>query len=120
MWPLNVLTSEIIAFINFLDQKNVLTTSMGLILALQINTLFLNIIDDIIKPVASKVVDEDINKHTVDIYGIKLKVGHLFFSIFNVFITLIMIFYLYRLTSESTNIVSGIQDSFKKILSVFH
>jgi large-conductance mechanosensitive channel len=120
MWPLNFLQSEINEFANFLDKKNVLTTSMGLILALQINTLFLNIIDDIIKPVASKVVDEDINKHTVDINGIKLKVGHLFFSIFNVFITLIMIFYLYRISTESSTIVSGIQDSFKKILNVFN
>ena len=120
MWAFNILASEFNEFINFLESKNVLSSSMGFILALQLNTLFLNIIDDIVKPVASKVVDEDINKHTVDIYGVKLKIGHLFFSIFHVFISLILIFYMYRLSTESPSLVSnfiqGVQNSIKKIL----
>ena len=123
MWPVEFFTNELIEFGNFLNEKNVLMTSIGFILALQVNSFFLDVIDDIIKPVANRVIAEDINKHTVNVYGIKLKIGHLFFSIFNLIITLIMIFYIYRLSVGSpsivSNVVSTIQNSVESVLSVF-
>lgn len=123
MWPVEFFTNELNEFGNFLNEKNVLMTSIGFILALQVNSFFLDVIDDIVKPVANRVIAEDINKHTVNVYGIKLKIGHLFFSIFNLIITLIMIFYIYRLSVGSpsivSNVVSTIQNSVESVLSVF-
>jgi hypothetical protein len=113
MWPFNILKSEFIEFINFLESRNILSSSIGFILAFQINNLFLNIIDDVVKPVASKVVAEDINKHTVNIFGFKLRIGRLFFSILHVFIILVFIFYIYRLSTESTNIFSNLVETVK-------
>ena len=123
MWPVEFFTNELNEFGNFLNEKNVLMTSIGFILALQTNSFFLDVIDDIVKPVANRIVAEDINKHTVNVYGIKLKIGHLFFSIFNLIITLIMIFYIYRLSVGSpsivSNVVSTIQNSVESVFSVF-
>jgi large-conductance mechanosensitive channel len=123
MWPVEFFTNELTEFGIFLNEKNVLMTSIGFILALQVNSFFLDVIDDIIKPVANRVIAEDINKHTVNVYGIKLKIGHLFFSVFNLIITLIMIFYIYRLSIGSPSIVStvvsSIQNSVQSVLSVF-
>ena len=123
MWPVEFFTNELNEFGNFLNEKNVLMTSIGFILALQVNSFFLDVIDDIVKPVANRIVAEDINKHTVNVYGIKFKIGHLFFSVFNLIITLIMIFYIYRLSVGSpsvfSNVVATIQNSVESVYSVF-
>jgi len=98
---LTVFKDEFLEFLNFLYKKNILASGIGFVIALQINSLFLNILEDLIKPIASKVISEDVNKHYIVFYGIKFKIGHLFVSILNFIITLILVFYLYRISMKT-------------------
>lgn len=112
---LGYVKSEFADFLTFLTERNIMGAGIGLIIALQVNSLFLDFVDDIIKPVASKVVSEDININYVTILGVKLKVGHLIISIINFIITMIFIFYLYRLSKSTPKIINRVYGNVYRI-----
>ena len=98
---INLIIDEFLDFFKFLNERNILNTGIGLVIALQVNSLFNTILDDLIKPVASKAVSEDINKHYIEFQGIRFKIGHLSMAIINFIITMILIFYLYRVSIKA-------------------
>ena len=101
---INLIIDEFLDFFKFLNERNILNTGIGLVIALQVNSLFNTILDDLIKPVASQAVSEDINKHYVEFKGIRFKIGHLSMAIINFIITMILIFYLYRVSGFGVKI----------------
>ena len=110
-------------FFTFLNERNILNSGIGLVIALQVNSLFGTILEELIKPVATNVVSEDINKHYIEIYGIKFKVGHLSMSIINFIITMILVFYLYRVSMKAPSFMEsmygGITGSFSTLTKNF-
>ena len=98
---------EFSEFIAFLNKNNIISSGVGLIIALQINRLFLDFIADIVKPVANKIVSEDIDKHETNLLGISFKFGHLLTSIINFLITMIFIFYLYKITQSTPTVIEN-------------
>jgi len=114
---INFIYDEFIDFFKFLNERNVLTTGIGLVIALQVNSLFANILDDLIKPVATNVVSEDINKHYIEFYGIRFKVGHLSMSIINFIITMILIFYLYKVSKKAPSFIENMYGSITNSIS---
>jgi hypothetical protein len=114
-----VFKNEFIEFFRFLYEKNILASGIGFIIAMQINDLFKNILEDLVKPIATKAVSEDINKHYIELFGMRFKVGHLLVSIINFIITIFLIFYLYRITMKAPTIfdkfLGGITFSFDKV-----
>jgi large-conductance mechanosensitive channel len=116
---IKLILDEFLDFFKFLNERNILNTGIGLVIALQVNSLFNTILDDLIKPVASKAVSEDINKHYVKIYGIHFKIGHLSMAIINFIITMILIFYLYRVAIKAPTffetMYGGITDSISSV-----
>jgi len=116
---IEILYSEFLDFFKFLNERNILNTGIGLVIALQVNSLFGTILEDLIKPVATNVVSEDINKHYIEFYGVKLKIGHLSMSIINFIITMILIFYLYRISMKTPSFFQNVYGSVSGSISVF-
>jgi large-conductance mechanosensitive channel len=114
---LKLLVDEFADFFKFLTERNILNTGIGLVIALQVNTLFATVLEDLIKPVATNVVSEDINKHYVEFYGIRFKVGHLSMSIVNFIITMILIFYLYRVSMKAPSFIESMYGGITNSLS---
>lgn len=108
---------EFFDFIKFLNDKNILTTGIGLIIALQVNTLFLSVMEDLIKPVATNAISEDINKHYVEFYGIRIRIGHLTMSIINFIITMLFIFYLYKISMKAPSLFESMFGRLKNTVS---
>ena len=122
-----LILDEFSDFFKFLNERNILNTGIGLVIALQVNSLFGTILEDLIKPVATNVVSEDINKHYVEFYGIRFKIGHLSMAIINFIITMILIFYLYRVSMKApsflesmyggiTNSISSVSKTIENII----
>ena len=113
----SLLYNEFIDFLKFLNDRNILTTGIGLIIALQVNTLFLSVMEDLIKPVATSAISEDINKHYVQFYGIRIRIGNLTMSIINFTITMLFIFYLYKISMKAPSVFESMFGTLKSSVS---
>ena len=113
---------EISDFFDFLNKKSVVNTGIALIIALQVNNLFLDFIDDIVRPVASTVVSGNIDTHYIKFFGIKMKLGHLIVSIINFLITMIFLYYIYKVSKSTPgffdNLYHGIRRGVKTIIPI--
>jgi len=119
---IDYIKSELHEFYEFLSKRNVVNTGISLIIALQINSLFLDFIEDVVKPIATKTVSEDIDSHYIKLFGIKFKVGHLIVSIINFIIITIFLYYIYRISSNTPGFFSrvyhGIRGGIKSIIPI--
>lgn len=111
---------EFTEFVAFLSKNNIITSGVGLIIALQVNRLFLDFIADIVKPVANNIISEDIDKHETKLAGISFKFGHLLTSLINFIITMIFIFYLYKITQSTPTIIEKFYSGIKSLPSRFY
>jgi len=106
-------------FIDFLKQKNIINTGIAFIIAMQVNKMFLDFINELVNPIASKMVSQEFNKKQYEIFGLKIKIGFLFLSFLNFIITMIFIYYIWKLSETTPGIIgsvySRISNSIKKI-----
>jgi large-conductance mechanosensitive channel len=113
-------------FGKFLKSRNIINTGVAFVIAIQVNKIFLDIIDIIVNPIASKVINQELHKQETKILDINFKTGLLFLSILNFIIILIFIYNVLKLSetaptlfetiySNVTNSISNIGSSIKNV-----
>lgn len=106
-------------FFNFLKQRNIINTGIAFVLALQVNKIFLDLVNEIINPLASKIVTKEFNKKQFDVFGLKIRTGLLFLNFINLIFTLIFVYYIWKFSESTPGVISTvystISDSLKKL-----
>ena len=111
----NIFIEQFNGFLKFLQEKNIINTGIAFIMALQINKLFLNFIEDIITPVADKVISEKMNAIETSILGIKFRIGRFFISFLNFTIMMICIYFIVKVSETSPFFFDNIYTKIKHI-----
>lgn len=102
---IDIIKNNIDDFLGFVLDKNIVQIGISLIIATNINTLTISITDFIISPIIARLTNgefKNIEKYTIDILGIKFKIGILIMTFINFFLTIIIIFYIFKLTDISS------------------
>jgi large-conductance mechanosensitive channel len=106
-------------FGSFLKGRNIINTGIAFVIALQVNKFFLDLVDIIVNPIASKLIDKELNKQETKVLNINFKTGALLLSLINFSIILIFIYNVFKLSESAPTILervySGISGSIKKI-----
>jgi large-conductance mechanosensitive channel len=113
-------------FGKFLKSRNIINTGVAFVIAIQVNKMFLDIIDIIVNPIASKVINQELHKQETKILDVKFKTGALFLSVLNFIIILIFIYNVLKLSetaptlfekiySNVSNSISNIGSSIKNV-----
>jgi large-conductance mechanosensitive channel len=104
-------------FGKFLKSRNIVNTGIAFVIALQVNKIFLDIIDIIVNPIASKVIDQDLNKQETKILDVKFRTGALFLSLLNFTIILIFIYNILKLSETAPTLIETFYTNFSKSIS---
>jgi len=100
--PINKITNHIseslVDFYEFLNANKILATSIGIIIGLQINSLWSDLTTDFINPITKKILHKDINDINICLFGITFYVGKAIVSIINLLISFYFLYYIYKLS----------------------
>ena len=99
---IKILKNNYIKFINFLIDKNVLQLCIGIILGSQMGKFTDLLNNTIFKPILEKIntnININNNMYTKNIFGINIKYGELFLGIINLFISLIIIYFIWTFSN---------------------
>jgi len=107
-----IVSSQIKEFINFLFEKKIFQTGFAFVLAMQINKLFIDFINNIIAPIVNKVVSEKTEERKTTLFGIEFKTGNFILSLLNFTLVIIFLFYMYKLADTSQGFFGTISHSF--------
>jgi len=106
-------------FGSFLKGRNIINTGIAFVIALQVNKLFLDLVDAVVNPIASKLIDKELNKQETKILDINFKTGTLLLSLINFSIILIFIYNVLKLSETAPSLLervySGITGSIRKL-----
>jgi large-conductance mechanosensitive channel len=98
---LNFLIINLKDFIKFLLEKNILQTGIGLLIASQVGKLTTAVTEFIITPILEKInifYDGKFENLTYTIIGIDFKIGQFLLIIIQLLLTLICVYFLWKLT----------------------
>lgn len=104
-------------FGKFLKSRNIINTGIAFVIAIQVNKIFLDIIDIIVNPIASKVINQDLNKQETQILDVKFKTGALFLSFFNFIIILIFIYNVLKISETAPTFLESLYSNVSKSVS---
>jgi large-conductance mechanosensitive channel len=88
---------------NFLVGKNVLELGLAFIVSSNINRVASDFIDNIVSPVINKISsseEEKLKDAKISIFGIKFEIGNFLMSLLKFIITMIVIYYVFKLTGK--------------------
>ncbi len=106
---------QLAGFAKFLFEKNIFQAGIAFVVATQVNKLFFDFIANIVTPITEKVLSEDIKKVKTKFFGIELQTGNFAMSVFNFFIVIIFLFYLYKISDSSKTLFENIVSKVKSI-----
>jgi large-conductance mechanosensitive channel len=95
---INLKENQFDSFGDFLTDKTMIQFGATLIIALQVKQISNNISDSILTPIVDKLLESDINKFKVNIFGIDFILGKIFTSIITFFLTMAIIYTFIKLT----------------------
>ena len=101
IYILNILKNNYDGFIKFLIDKNILQLAIGIILGTQVSH-FTNTVNNIILKPLIEYIDSrntDFNKYSYNLFGINIKYGELLLSFIELITSLIIIYFMWRLTT---------------------
>ncbi len=116
MQVINGIKNNFTDFINFLLEKNIFQMGISFIIATQINNLFKNLTDAIIMPISNKVISTKNTDKTTNVVGIQFKFYAFIINLFNFFIIMVFIYFLFKLSNINKGILTNI---FQKIKGIF-
>jgi large-conductance mechanosensitive channel len=116
---ISTIGNQFIDFLDFLKKRAIIDTGIAFIIAMQVNKIFLDFINELVNPLASKIVSQEFNKRQYEIFGLQIKIGFLFLSLLNFMVIMIFIFYLWKISETTPGLIgsvySSISNSIKKI-----
>jgi large-conductance mechanosensitive channel len=96
---INYISTEQQEFIKFIISSNIITICVGLIIAANV-TVFIGILTEFVfAPIIQKISSgkiKDVDKFTVNILGIEFKIGMVLKGLINLFIVILMIYYIFK------------------------
>ena len=113
---LNFFKSQVDGRMNFIFNKNIIQTCIGLIIASQVSKLTTMLIDIIITPIIQRLTGNEtakLEELEINMLGIKLKIGLFLSKIINFIIILIIVYYIFKLSTlpNFNNIKSGLDSA---------
>jgi large-conductance mechanosensitive channel len=92
-------------FLNFLGSRNVLQTGLAFVISSNINRLASDFVENIVSPIINKVSSsekEKLKDAKISIFGVNFEAGNFIMSILKFVITMIVIYYVFKLTGNTT------------------
>jgi len=93
----NIITSEYEKFYKFLIDYHIVSIGMAFVISNQVNSLFNNLMTDIISPIIAKLVgssEKKIEDIEFNIFGAKILLGKFIFNLVHFYIVLLILYYL--------------------------
>jgi len=101
---LNFLRLNLVGFLNFLFNKNIIQTSIGIIVASQIGRLTNLFVDTILNPVVDRITGGSIKKHedlTITLLDVKIKIGLIISTIINFLLIIFIVYNIWKISQYS-------------------
>ena len=98
---IDVVKENIEDMLKFILNRNIVQMGVGLIIASNVGKITTSVTDFIISPIVNRFTNgqiKDVEKYTIEIAGIEFKVGALMLNIINFILTIIVLYYIWRLT----------------------
>jgi large-conductance mechanosensitive channel len=97
---INAIDRETTHISKFIIDRGIVQLAIGMIIATQVTTLCPIIIDSLIAPILSFLLNNPENKklqdYTVTVLGVKFKIGNLIIGFINFIVVILFVFYFWR------------------------
>ena len=90
------------SFDEFITDRTMIQFGATFIIALQIKQISTNMSESILNPIIEKILQSDINKFKVNVFGINFVLGRVITSVITFFLTMLMIYGAVKLTKIYT------------------
>lgn len=100
---INFLKNNLVGFLKFLFDRNIIQTGVGIIIATQISKLTNVVVDAFINPIVRRLsvgTIDDINNWEISMFDIKIKIGLILSTIINFLLIAIVVYYIWKLTQN--------------------
>lgn len=98
------LKNNLVGFLKFLLDKNIIQTGIGIIIATQISKLTNVIVDAFINPIVKRLsigTIDDINEWELEIFDIKIKIGLILSTIINFLLITLVVYYIWKFSQNT-------------------
>jgi large-conductance mechanosensitive channel len=102
---LNFVKNNLSGFLKFLFDKNIIQTSVGIIIASQIGKITNIIVESLINPIVKRLsvgTIDNINNWELNLFDINIKIGLILYTIINFLLVAIVVYHIWKL-SQNTN-----------------
>jgi len=102
---LNFVKNNLSGFLKFLFDKNIVQTSVGIIIASQIGKITNIIVESLINPIVKRLsvgTIDNINDWELNLFDINIKIGLILYTIINFLLVAIVVYHIWKL-SQNTN-----------------
>jgi len=98
---------SIYSFSDFISDKNIITTAIGLIVALEVKQLTHNVTSTIISPIINKIVGHGgLNDISITIFDTKFELGSIITTLISFFIVMYIVYLVVKFTKNGYGIVN--------------
>lgn len=115
---IDFLKNNLVEFFNFLFNRNIIQTGVGIILASQISRITNVIVESLINPIVKRLsmgIVNDLTKWEVNLFDIKIKIGLILSTILNFILISIVVYYIWKLSQNANfNFIKEILEDSKK------
>jgi large-conductance mechanosensitive channel len=90
-------------FIDFINERQVISIGLGLIIASQLAILTQTITTSLINPIVNKILGDNtkqLSELTINIFGIEIFVGKIISQFINLLLILILLFYIWKILKK--------------------
>jgi len=98
--PGDIISSEYSKFYKFLIDYHIVSIGMAFVIGNQVNTLFGNLMEDIISPIIAKLIgssEKRVEDIKVNLFGTKILLGKFIFNLIHFYIVLLILYYLSKI-----------------------
>jgi len=96
----NTLYNNMSSFYEFLNENKIIASTIGIVVGLQMNSLWSAITDDIINPITKKIMHKDVEDLSFCIGGITFYYGKIMNGLINILISFFFLYKLYELSKS--------------------
>lgn len=95
---INLKENQFDSFGDFLTEKTMIQFGATLIIAIQVKQISTNISDSILTPIIDKILESDVNKFKINLFGIDFFLGKIITSTITFLLTMVLIYGVIKLT----------------------
>lgn len=116
---LNFVKNNLSGFLKFLFDKNIIQTSVGIIIASQIGKITNIIVESLINPIVKRLsvgTIDNIDNWEFTLFDINIKIGLILYTIINFLLIAIVVYHIWKLSQNTNfdyikNVIEDIKDN---------